>query len=87
MNNNKRLKTDRTEGTIRKVYQEFKTEKAEELKWDLRFLTIENRCFRNLSNYEEEKEAKKATRKVMEETDKFEKKEEYKRINNRYNRR
>ena len=58
---------------IRKVLEEFRTKKTEKLKWKLRFLTIKNRSFfRNLSDYEEEKGSKKATRKVMEEIYKFE---------------
>ena len=53
---------------IRKVLEEWRTKKTEELEWELRFLTI-----KNLSDYkEEEKEVKKATRKTMEEIDKFE---------------
>ena len=57
---------------IRKVLEEFWAEKTEELERELRFLTIKNRSFRNLSDYEEEKEIKKATRKAMQEIDKFE---------------
>ena len=58
---------------IRKVLEEFRTKKTEKLKWKLRFLTIKNwSFFRNLSDYEEEKGSKKATRKVMEEIYKFE---------------
>ena len=57
---------------IRKVLEEFWAEKTEELERELRFLTIKNRSFRNLSDYKEEKEIKKATRKAMQEIDKFE---------------
>ena len=52
--------------------ERLKTEKTEELECKLRFLTINSRSFRNLSDYDENKEAKKATRKVMEKIDKFE---------------
>ena len=72
VNNNERLKKEKPEGMIRKVSAEYRTKKTEELEWELRFLTIKNRYSRNLSDYEEEKEAKKSTRKVMEEMDKFE---------------
>ena len=57
---------------MRKVLEEFRTEKTEELEWELRFLTKNPRSFSNLNNFEEEKEVKKATRKVMEEIEKFE---------------
>ena len=57
---------------MRKVLEEFRTEKTEELEWELRFLTKNLRSFSNLNNFEEEKEVKKATRKVMEEIEKFE---------------
>ena len=50
INNNERLETEKTEGMTRKV--------LEELEWELKFLTIKNRSFRNLSDYEEEKEIK-----------------------------
>ena len=52
--------------------ERLKTEKTEKLECKLRFLTISSRSFRNLSDYDENKEAKKATRKVMEKIDKFE---------------
>ena len=29
---------------IRKVLEEYRTKKTEELEWELRFLTIKNRC-------------------------------------------
>ena len=48
INNNERLEIEKTEGMTRKV--------LEELEWELKFLTIKNRSFRNLSDYEEEKE-------------------------------
>ena len=57
---------------IKKLLEDFRTGKIEELEQKLRSLALKNRFFRNLSDYEEEKEAKKATRKVMEEIDKFE---------------
>ena len=57
---------------IKKLLEDFRTGKIEELEQKLRSLMLKNRFFRNLSDYEEEKEAKKATRKVMEEIDKFE---------------
>ena len=44
---------------MRKVLEKFRTEKAEELERKLWFLTWKNRSLRNLSDYEEEKEAKK----------------------------
>ena len=50
INNNERLEIEKTEGMTRKV--------LEELEWELKFLTIKNRSFRNLSDYEEEKEIK-----------------------------
>ena len=50
INNNKRLEIEKTEGMTRKV--------LEELEWELKYLTIKNRSFRNLSDYEEEKEIK-----------------------------
>ena len=57
---------------IKKLLEDFRTGKIEELEQKLRSLALKNRFFRNLSDYEEEKEAKKATRKVMEEIEKFE---------------
>ena len=59
---------------IRKVLDEFKTEKTEELNWKVRFLTLRNRSFKKQSNYEEEKEAKRVIRKCMEKIERFEKK-------------
>lgn len=56
----------------KKVLREFKTEKTEELEWELRFLTLTDRSFKKLSNYEEEKEARKETRKCMKEIERFE---------------
>ena len=38
---------------IRKVLEEFRIEDAERLEWKSRFLTIKNRFFRKLSDYEE----------------------------------
>ena len=57
---------------MRNVLEEFRTEKTEELEWELRFLTKKPRSFSSLNNFEKEKEVKKATRKVMEEIEKFE---------------
>ena len=56
----------------KKVLREFKAEKTEELEWELRFLTLTDRSFKKLSNYEEEKEARKETRKCMKEIERFE---------------
>ena len=42
-------------------------EKTEELERKLRFLTITNKSLRKLVDYEEEKEARKITRKTMKE--------------------
>lgn len=61
-----------TEDVTKKVLREFKTEKTEELEWELRFLTLTDRSFKKLSNYEEEKEARKETRKCMKEIERFE---------------
>ena len=61
-----------TEDMTKKVLREFKTEKTEELEWELRFLTLTDRSFKKLSNYEEEKEARKETRKCMKEIERFE---------------
>ena len=58
---------------IRKVLDEFKTEKTEELNWKVRFLTLRKRSFKKQSNYEEEKEAKRVIRKCMEKIDRFKK--------------
>lgn len=56
----------------KKVLREFKTEKTEELEWELRFLTLTDRSFKKISNYEEEKEARKETRRCMKEIERFE---------------
>ena len=61
-----------TEDMTKKVLREFKTEKTEELEWELRFLTLTDRSFKKLSNYEEEKEARKETRRCMKEIERFE---------------
>lgn len=61
-----------TDDMTKKVLREFKTEKTEELEWELRFLTLTDRSFKKLSNYEEEKEARKETRKCMKEIERFE---------------
>ena len=64
-------KNERLEDMIRKVLYEFKTEKTEVLKWKSRFLTLTNRSFKKLRDYEEEKEARKMTRKCIEQIDIF----------------
>ena len=64
-------KNERLEDMIRKVLYEFKTEKTEVLKWKSRFLTLTNRSFKKLRDYEEEKEARKVTRKCIEQIDIF----------------
>ena len=64
-------KNERLEDMIRKVLYEFKTEKTEVLKWKSRFLTLTNRSFKKLRDYEEEKEAGKVTRKCIEQIDIF----------------
>ena len=64
----------------RRVLEEFKIEKTEELERKLRFLTVKNRSFKKLSDYEEEKEARKMTSKTMQEIEAF--KLEIKRIKN-----
>ena len=61
-----------TEEMTKKVLREFKAEKTEELEWELRFLTLTDRSFKKPSNYEEEKEARKETRKCMKEIERFE---------------
>ena len=67
--------------------EEFRTEKTEELEWQLKFLTIKNRSFKNLSDYEEEKEVKKSDEKSHGRNRQIsDKNKEFKRINNRYNR-
>ena len=71
---------------INKVLEEFRREKTEDLEWKFKFLTVKCRLFKDLSDYEEERKAREMRRKVMEAIDIFEKKKEYKRINNRYNR-
>ena len=64
-------KNERLEDMIRKVLYEFKTEKTEVLKLKSRFLTLTNRSFKKLRDYEEEKEARKVTRKCIEQIDIF----------------
>ena len=71
---------------MKKILEEFKTEKTEELEWELKFLTTKCRFLKNLSDYEEERQAGEIIGKIVEEIDIFEKKnKENKRINNRYN--
>ena len=62
----------------RKAMEEFKIQKIEELERKMRSVTLINRSFRKLSDYEEEKDARKITRKSMEEMEDF--KTEIKRI-------
>ena len=71
ISNNGRLEVKKIEDMIRNVLDEFKTENTEELKLELRFLTLTNRSFKKLSDYEEEKEAKKVKENVLEEIDRF----------------
>ena len=47
----------------RKALKEFKTKKTEDLKWKLRLLTLKNKHFKELSDYEEEGEKREITRK------------------------
>lgn len=53
--------------------KEFKTEKTEYLEWKLRLLTLKNKHFKELSDYEEEGEEREITRKNVKEIDEFEK--------------
>ena len=69
--NNGRLEVKKIEDMMRNVLDEFKTENTEDLKLELRFLTLTNRSFKKLSDYEEEKEAKKVKENVLEEIDRF----------------
>ena len=55
----------------RKAMEEFKIQKIEELERKMRSVTLINRSFRKLSDYEEEKDARKITRKSMEEMGDF----------------
>ena len=72
INNNKRLGIKKAKAIIKKVLEEFKTEKAEELEWNLKFLTLKCRFFKCLNDYEEERKAREMTRKIMEEINIFE---------------
>ena len=71
ISNNGRLEVKKIEDMMRNVLDEFKTENTEDLKLELRFLTLINRSFKKLSDYEEEKEAKKVKENVLEEIDRF----------------
>ena len=51
--------------------KKFKTEKAEDLQNDLWFLTVKNRFFRKLSDYDEENEARKIIKKNMKNIEEF----------------
>ena len=55
----------------RNAMEEFKIQKIEELERKMRSVTLINRSFRKLSDYEEEKDARKITRKSMEEMEDF----------------
>ena len=55
----------------RKAMEEFKIQKIEELERKMRSVTLINRSFRKLSDYEEEKDARKITRKSMDEMEDF----------------
>ena len=59
---------------MKKILEEFKTEKTEELEWELKFLTTKCRFLKNLSDYEEERQAGEIIGKIVEEIDIFEKK-------------
>lgn len=62
----------------RKAMEEFKIQKIEELERKMRSVILINRSFRKLSDYEEEKDARKITKKSMKEMEDF--KTEIKRI-------
>ena len=62
----------------RKTLEEFTIEKTEELERKLKILTVKNGSFKKVSDYEEEQEARKITRKSMKEKEDF--KTEIKRI-------
>ena len=64
LENNERLEIEKIRDTAQKELQEFKTEKEEDLDNELRFLTVKNKSFRNLSEYEEEKEARKTIKNI-----------------------
>ena len=72
INNNKRLEIQKTKGIVKKVLENLKTEKTEELEWNLKFLTLKRRFFKYLSDYEEERKAREMTKKIMGEIDMFE---------------
>ena len=72
INNNKRLEIQKTKGIVKKVLENLKTEKTEELEWNLKFLTLKCRFFKYLSDYEEERKAREMTKKIMGEIDMFE---------------
>ena len=78
LENSVRLEIEKIKVIARKDLKEFKTEKAEDLENELRFLTVKNRSFRKLRDYEEEKEARKIIKKNMKDIEEF--KTEAKRI-------
>ena len=78
LENSVRLEIEKIKDIVRKDLKEFKTEKAEDLENELRFLTVKNRSFRKLRDYEEEKEARKIIKKNMKDIEEF--KTEAKRI-------
>ena len=69
--NNAVLEIEEIKDMTRKALVEFKIRKREELERKLRFLTVTNKSFKKLVGYEEEKEARKITRKTMKEIEDF----------------
>ena len=55
----------------RKELKTFKIERAEDLENELKFLTVKKRSFRNLSDNEEENEARKIIKEIMKEKEDF----------------
>ena len=55
----------------RKELKTFKIERAEDLENELKFLTVKKRSFRNLSDNEEENEARKIIKENMKEKEDF----------------
>ena len=72
INNNKRLVIKKSKMHNKKVLEEFKTEKTEELEWKLKFVTLKCRFFKQWSDYEEEQKAREMTREIMEKIHIFE---------------
>ena len=69
--NNAILEIEEIKDMTRKALVELKIRKREELERKLRFLTVTNKSFKKLVGYEEEKEARKITRKTMKEIEDF----------------